>query len=110
MKPIKSIFGFSKWVLRFAITLAIYFSFINTFLNFNVNTLSFYIALAYFISITLIIIGGFSSSQTLSVLGGLFLSILCIIQIIITFNGLTAALAYQLLILAGGLIFVSDGK
>jgi hypothetical protein len=110
MNPWKSFTGLASWLLRIAMMLVIFTSFFNTFMTFNFQTLSFFIATAFVVFGVLLFVGGFLSKHSLTVVSALVLLILSVIQAYWAFDGATPGFAQWLLMCAASMFFVSNGN
>lgn len=109
MKPWKSLSGIASWLMRLALIVFIYHRFFGIFLQFNLSGQLFYFAAAFIVFGSLLLVGGFIR-QTLTVVGGLGLLILSVLQIVVNFNGLDSSFVQWLLISSLSLYFLSNGN
>ncbi|MFN3554430.1 MAG: hypothetical protein ACK4VN_00545 [Bacteroidales bacterium] len=110
MNPWKSLTGLSSWLMRVAMMLAIFALFFNSFMNFNLSSLSFFIAAGFVVFGVLLFVGGFLSKHSLTVIAGLVIFILCGLQAYWSFNGITNAFAQYLVMGSVALFFVTNGN
>ena len=82
MKPIKSIIPVAKWLLRVAAVAIVYSNgHIGSALGFSFNGLLYFIALTYTILVLLLMVGAFLKSSKLTVISGLLLLVICLIDL-----------------------------
>lgn len=109
MKPIKSLLPLSTWLMRLGLILFAYTFYFDTIKDFNYENINFYIALLFSIFSILIFVTGFLAKQTLTVLSGLILTIICIYSLVKIFNsGVTQSLAIFLIITSIAIYFLSS--
>lgn len=110
MNPWKSLTGLASWSMRVAIMLVIFAQFFSTFMNFNLSSLSFFMAAGFVVFGVLLFVGGFLSKHSLTVIAALVLLVLSGLQAYWSFNGITGAFAQWLLMAAVSLYFVTNGN
>lgn len=76
MKPLKSALPIATWFLRIFFAAYIFTSNIKGVNPINLESLNFYLSLATLILSVLLIIGGFTSSQTLTVVSSILIGII----------------------------------
>ena len=109
MNPWKNLTGVASWTMRLALVLFIYTRFFGVFMQFNFNTQNFWFAAAFVIFGILLLVGGFTR-QGLTVISGLVILILALLQIIPGYIGVSPTLATWLLVAAGGFYFLTHGN
>ncbi len=110
MNPWRSLTGLASWLMRIAIMLVIFANFFGTFMNFNFPSQSFIIATLFVIFGALLFVGGFLSKHSVTVVSALVLLVLSVLQAYWTFNGITGAFAFWLLMSSVTLYFVTHGN
>lgn len=85
MKPLVAGKALASWLLRLMMVWYAYVFFLGTFTAFELTELSFYIAAVILIFSALLFIGAFFKKQTATVVSGLVLFLVAIIQVIIAF-------------------------
>jgi hypothetical protein len=73
MKPLKQLFPFSSWLMRFAVVFFVLISYWKTFTFFNFQSVMFYVAAIFVIFSVLLFVGGFLKRGSLTVLSSLIL-------------------------------------
>ncbi|OFX89165.1 MAG: hypothetical protein A2W99_01780 [Bacteroidetes bacterium GWF2_33_16] len=73
MKPIKALFTFSTWLMRFAILLFIAIRYWETLAFFNLKSVMFYVSLLFILFGFLLFIGGFLKKERLTILSSIVL-------------------------------------
>jgi hypothetical protein len=109
MKPFKSGATLAAWLLRMTLLWFVYEHYLIPFPGFHVKSYPFYIHAAYILFALLLLAGGFLQKSTLTVLSGLALFILPVIQLVRNFPGdpLKVVLLYLLPIAIGFYFFTS---
>lgn len=111
MKPFKSGTFLATWLLRFLLAWFVFKNYAYTFADFDFNNFNFYVSAVYLLGAVLLIIAGFMKNTSLTVLTGLTLFVLPIVQLIRNFP---ADFSNQLLIfllpIACGFYFFSSGN
>jgi ABC-type polysaccharide/polyol phosphate export permease len=87
MKPFKTGIKLSEWVLRLATAIFVTILFFSDLKTFNFHSRDFYIGSGIILFGVLLFIGNFSSKHTLTMLSGLGLFVLCVVKIVLMFNG-----------------------
>ena len=87
MKPLKSTTPLARWLLRICLAAFIFFTYFASFKTFNLKDINFYFAAVYFVFSALLIIGGFMSKHSMTVLSGLVIFLLSVYQLIKSFSG-----------------------
>jgi len=110
MKPLKSAFAISVWLLRVSFLFLILVTFGEEVMAFEYKTKEFFVATLFVILSALIFFGGFSSKPTLTVLSGLLICFLSIYTIVFQImNGYNASLATLFLFCTLGFFFACKG-
>ena len=111
MKPFKSGATLAAWLLRITLLWFVYDHYFKAFPAFDLKSYSFYIHAAYILFAVLLLTGGFLQKSSLTVLAGLALFVLPIIQVIRDFPGdPLKVLPLFLLPLAIGFYFFTAGN
>jgi hypothetical protein len=111
MKPFKSGAILAAWLLRVMLLWFIYRNYFQSFSAFDFQHFSFYISVAYLLFGLLLLIGGFMQKPTLTVISGLAIFIIPIVQIIKAFpEELGNVLLLYLIPLAVGFYFFTGGN
>lgn len=85
MKPFKSGAIIAAWLLRIMLIWFVYTNYFQTFSGFDFKSFSFYIGTAYLLFCLLILAGGFMQKPALTVISGLVIFIIPIVQLIKAF-------------------------
>jgi hypothetical protein len=85
MKPFKSGIVIAAWLLRITLAWFIYKQYFHPFTDFGWKTFGFYIATAYLLFAMLLLAGGLMQKATLTVVSGLMLFVLPIVQLVRSF-------------------------
>jgi hypothetical protein len=85
MKPFKSGAIIAAWLLRIMLIWFIYKNYLQTFTDFDLKNFDFYISAAYLLLGLLLLAGGLMQKPALTVVSGLFIFILPIVQLIRSF-------------------------
>jgi hypothetical protein len=111
MKPFKSGTILAAWLFRITMLWFVYQYYYKGFPGFDLKSFQFYIHAAYLLSALLLVIGGFLQKPAVTVLSGLAIFVLPIVQLIHAFpkEPLTVALLY-LLPLSVGFYFFTAGN
>jgi hypothetical protein len=111
MKPFSSGAVIAAWLLR---ALLIWFSYINYFQEFTafeIKDFNFYISAAYLLFSLLLVAGGLMQKPGLTVICGLFIFVLPIVQLIKVFpEDLADKLIIYLIPLSAGFTFFTNGN
>jgi len=111
MKPFKSALPFSTWMLRITFAAYIFISNAKGVNPINLDSINFYLSLAMLILSVLLIIGGFTSKQTLTVVSALIIGLILIYRLVIPLPDLLAPSTFkQLLIISISFFFVARGN
>jgi len=111
MKPFNSGAVLAAWLLRVLLIWFVYLNYFEAFTNFDFKDFDFYIQAAYLLFAVLLLAGGFMKTESLTVLSGLGLFILPIIQLIRVFPAdMAEALLLYLIPLAIGFNFFTSGN
>lgn len=109
MKPWKSLSGIASWAMRLALVVFIYHRFFGIFMQFNLSGQQFWFATGFIVFGLLLLIGGFTKNS-LTVVAGLGLLILSILQLVTVYQGFTGILVQWLIISSLSLYFLSNGN
>lgn len=111
MKPFKSGAMLASWLFRILLVWFVYLNYYQTFTDFAVKSFDFYISAAYVVFGALAFIGGFLQKPAPTVLSGLAVFILPIVQLIRSFpeDPVNTLFAY-VIPLATGFYFFTHGN
>lgn len=87
MKPLKSAQPLAHWLIRFALVAYLVLLFLPSLYPINLKSQTFYIAAICIVLATTLLIGGFLSSSSFTVLSGLGITIVFIYLFIKGFSG-----------------------
>ena len=111
MKPFKSALPFATWVLRITFAAYIFISNIKGVNPINLESINFYLSLAMLILSVLLIVGGFMSKQTITVLSAIIIGLILIYRLVIPLPDLMAVSTFkQVLLIALSFFFISRGN
>src|SRR3989337_845598 len=111
MKPFKSGIVIAAWLLRMTLAWFIYKHYFQPFIHFEWKTFDFYIDTAYLLFGILLIAGGLMQKASLTVVSGLALFILPIMQLVRSFpEDAGSVLLLYLIPLSVGFYFFSGGN
>jgi hypothetical protein len=111
MKPFKSGAIIAAWLLRITILWFVYEQYFIGFPGFDLKSFPFYIHTAYILFTVLLLAGGFMQKPALTVLSGLAIFVLPIVQLIHAFpKDLLPVLLLYLLPLSVGFYFFTHGN
>lgn len=111
MKPFNSGSVIAAWLLRALIIWFVYRNYFSTFTDFQIKDFNFYICAAYLLFAVLVTAGGFMQKEGLTVISGLFIFILPIVQLIRAFPAdITAHVMEYLIPMATGFVFFTNGN
>lgn len=109
MKPVKFLNPFISWILRFAFVALVYTNYFNTALRFSFEGLWYFIALGFVVLAVLLLLGGVMRTSKLTVLVGLLITVLCVVQLVLSpfsIKYLTTVFPFAAL----GLYFMTKGN
>ncbi len=109
MKPWKSLSGIASWAMRLALVVFIYHHFFGIFMQFNLSGQRFWFAAGFVVLGLLLFIGGFTKNA-LTVIAGLGLLILSVLQLVTGYQGFTGILVQWLIISSMSMYFLSNGN
>ncbi len=82
MKPLKSLVPIAKWLLRISAVAIVYsVGYVMTAITFSFNGLPYVASLAYTIVTVLLLIGGFQKNARLTVISGLLLILVSLLDL-----------------------------
>jgi len=111
MKPFKSVLPFATWMLRITFAAYIFISNVKGVNPINPESINFYLSLAMLILSVLLIVGGFMSKQTITVLSALVIGLILAYRLVIPFPDLIATSTFkQLLLIFLSFFFVARGN
>ena len=111
MKPFTSGSVIAAWLLRIMLVWFVYQHHFKPFTNFDLNSFSFYIHAAYLLFAVLLLAGGLMQKQALTVISGLFLFVIPIVQLIRVFpEDLSGELLLYLIPMSVGFCFFTGGN
>jgi hypothetical protein len=109
MKPIKSLLPLAIWLMRIGLLLFAYNQYFETIMNFNYESLNFYVALLFSIFSALIFISGFVAKPAITVVSGLVLAIISIYNLVKLFDsGITSSFSVFIIIAGIAFYFLSN--
>ena len=98
-------------MLRITLVWFVYKNYLYTFADFDLESFSFYLSAAYLLFTVLLIAGGFMQKPGLTVISGLFVFILPVVQLIRVFpKDLADVLLLYLIPLSVGFYFFTGGN
>jgi len=83
MKPIKSLSGIGRWLMRLALSITLLYVHINAVFDFRYETIGFYFSLLLVVFSFLLIVGGFVRKHHLTVLSALIIFVVLLFQVVI---------------------------
>jgi hypothetical protein len=111
MKPFSSGVTIAAWLLRITLVWFVYQNFFSTFADFELHRFEFYLSAAYILFTLLLVAGGFFQTAGLTVISGLAIFILPIVQLIRVFpEHISEVLLVYLIPLSVGFTFFSIGN
>ncbi len=109
MKPWRGLSGIASWAMRLALVVFIYHRFFGIFMQFQLNGTSFWFAVGFLVFGLLLLIGGFTKNS-FTVVAGLGLLILSVLQLVTGYQGFTGTFVQWLIISSMSLYFLSNGN
>ena len=111
MKPFKSALPFATWLLRITFAAFIFMINIKGVNPVNLESLNFYLSLIMLILSALLIIGGFLSKQTVTVVSALIIGLILIYRLVIPLPDLISASTFrQVLLISLSFFYVCRGN
>ncbi len=111
MKPFKSALPFATWFLRITFAVYIFSSNVKGVNPINPESLNFYLSLAMLVLSVLLIVGGFLSKHTVTLLSALLIGLILLYRLAIPFPDLIAASTFkQLLLISLSFFFIARGN
>ena len=111
MKPFKSGMVIAAWLLRIMLVWFIYQHYFKTFGDFDFKEFNFYISTAYLLFGVLVFAGGFLQKPAMTVISGLLIFILPLVQLIRAFpEDPGSVLLVYMIPLAVGFYFFTNGN
>jgi|WetSurMetagenome_2_1015567.scaffolds.fasta_scaffold118061_2 hypothetical protein len=111
MKPFTSGTVIAAWLLRLVIVFFVYYNYFHSFTDFDLKSFGFYISGCYCLFALLLLAGGLSQNETLTVISGLGIFVLPVIQLIREFpRDILDNMLIYLVPLAVGFAFFSFGN
>ena len=109
MTPFKSLGPVASWLLRTTLLIIVYQKYFDAIIAFEFDTVSFYISVMMGLSAMLLLVGGITKNSTMTVLNGLFISMLSVIVLIM--NGISIdEIMRQIVLISVGLYFFANGN
>jgi hypothetical protein len=103
--------GFANWLLRLSLVGIILIVQVPEVLDLNLSTLPFYFALIETIAAIFLFVGGFSKSQSITVISALILVITLFIVLIESWPGtLNTMVLHNFLLFSVGFYFLTNGN
>lgn len=109
MKPLIVARPLSRWLLRFFPAFFILNNYLEYLSNFDFSDVSYLIILALGFFSLLLILGGFLSKQSLTIVSGLIIIILSTIMLFLNFEN-TDIVSFSVILILLGLFFVANGN
>jgi len=110
MKPWKVFSTISKWFLRLALVLFVFFYYYPVFMQFNFDTFGFFLSAGFLVSSVLLLAGGLTSKPSLTAIAALILFLLSVFNAYNHFNGMNAVFNNWLMISAVSFYFLTNGN
>ena len=115
MKPIKGMYPFAVWLMRIAITVFAIAMFWNSFKTFDFKLILYFcsqnILLIYIVFGVLLLIGGFTSKPTLTIISSVFLFAVSVYKIFTFLKvGFNPEFSIYLLFASVSLFFLTTGN
>ena len=111
MKPFKAGLPFAIWLMRISLALFLVLQNVNGLNPIELNSLSYYFTLAFVVFAILLLVGGFLSKSTLTVVSGLVISALSVYRLVVSFDGaISQADVLYLIIASVAFLFVCQGN
>jgi hypothetical protein len=111
MKPFKSGVTIAAWLLRIMAVWFIYRNYFQVLISFDLRSFSFYMATAYILFGLLLLAGGLMQKPAITVLSGLAIFVLPIVQLIRAFpEEVSTVLLLYLIPLSVGFYFFTNGN
>lgn len=111
MQPLKSARRIANWLFRISFLLFGVLSNWKTSASFNLNSKSSVLGLVFMVLSILLFIGGFMKKHTMTVVSALGLVCLCVLQIILSWNGsISQDFAAQMIIGSVAFYFLANGN
>ncbi len=111
MKPLKFAETFSSWLLRLSFATYLVVVNINNLQTFTLANIGFYSALALIVLAVMLVVGGFMSNQSFTVISSLGIVLIFIIKIFAVWPQVfSVKLMLQIVFIAIALSFASRGK
>lgn len=82
MEPFRSLQPLANWLLRLSLVTLTYQKYFNTFTKFSFDSLHYFLALGFVLFSITLIIGGFIQKTRLTVISGLFITVLGVIKLL----------------------------
>ena len=109
MKPLIGARPLSRWLLRFFPVFFIINNHLATLSKFDFSDVNYLIVLALGLFSLLLVLGGFFSKQSLTIVSGLIILILSIIMLFLNFEN-TDIVSFSVILILLGLFFVANGN
>ena len=110
MRPWKNLSGLASWMMRLAVLMIVALIFQASIMAFNLQSLHFYLAAAFVLAAIFLVIGGFFSRHTTTMLAAMALVVLSGLHAYWAFAGLNVTFARYILLAAVSLHFISNGN
>jgi hypothetical protein len=110
MRPWKNLSGLASWMMRLAVLMIVALVFQATIMAFNLQSLHFYLAAAFVLAAIFLVIGGFFTRHTTTMMAALTLLILSGLHAYWAFAGLNVTFARYIMLAAISLQFLSNGN
>lgn len=111
MKPVKSLFQFSTWLMRLTIAFFLFVAFWQNLKTLDFSSIQFYVALVFMVFGLMLLIGGFLKNPLLTVFSGLMLFFSSAFKIVLLFpEGISLELAIFFVVATTSLHFFTIGN
>ncbi|HPD94892.1 MAG TPA: hypothetical protein PLA24_03270 [Tenuifilaceae bacterium] len=111
MKPLKKALPFSVWIVRILFSVYLILTNIRTLENINLNSANFYLSLATVILAVLLVVGGFLTKHSLTVISALLIGAIIIYRFLIPIpTSFSSFEVFNLLMLSISFLFICRGN
>jgi hypothetical protein len=111
MHPVKSLIPVAKWLLRFSAIAIIYtIGFLDKALTFTFNSPEYLMSLLYSIIAILLVVGGFQKNSKLTVISGLLLILICVVDLFVIDSFTVPSLIASIPLASIGFYFMARGN
>ncbi|MCB8964411.1 MAG: hypothetical protein H6536_05145 [Bacteroidales bacterium] len=111
MKPFKSALPFATWLIRIFFAAYIFIGNIKGVNPINFESLNFYLSLALLILSVLLVVGGFTSGQSITVVSAILIGLILLYRFVIPTPDLISESTFrQMLLISVSFFFVCRGN